>query len=329
MLKKGIVLLLCLAMLAFAGCQTQQGLEVVQLHEVTHSVFYAPLYAAMELGYFEEEGLEIVLTNAGGSDKAMTAVLSGDADIGLMGPETTVYVAGEEGRSDPVMLIAQLTQKDGSFIVGRQAEPEFTWESLRGKSILGGRKGGAPCMTLMHVLHKNGVEPGRDVEVLTHIAFNMMGEAFASGEGDYTTLFEPAATQAQNEGYGVILGAVGEYTDEVAYTGFVSAQSTLQKKGDMVEKFLRALYRGQQFVRDSSPEQVAAAMQNQFPDSSLEVLTAVAANYKAIGAFTETPVVSEQAILNLMEIMEYAGELEKRPELSAFIDNSYALKVVK
>lgn len=333
MFKKALALLAALLLLAALGGGCSKGEEkttVVQLHEVTHSVFYAPLYVAMGLGYFEDEGLSIVLTNSGGSDKAMTAVLAGDADIGLMGPETTVYVTTEGGREDPAKLFCQMTQKDGSFIVGH-ADEDFTWENLRGKTILGGRKGGAPCMTLLWVLGQNGLTPGVDVEVRTDIAFNMMGEAFAAGEADYTTLFEPAATQAEKEGYGYVLGAVGDYTEEIAYTGFVALQSTLDDNPDMISAFLRAIYRGQQFVKDSTPEEIAKAMSGQFPDNDVDVLTIVAERYKGIGAFTETPVVSEAAINNLLDVMVNAGELQddQRPAFADFVDNTLAEKVVK
>ena len=201
-----VVLLLALPL---AGCRKQQELTRVRLYEVTHSVFYAAQYIAIEQGYFADEGLEIELTNAGGADKAMTALLAGQADIALMGPESSIYVYNE-GREDYTQVVGQLTQCDGAFIVGREPDPDFTLEALRGKSILGGRAGGIPLMTLEYALRQAGLEPGVDVDVRSDVQFNLMAGAFAGGEGDYTTLFEPTATDMELEGKCYVLASVGE-----------------------------------------------------------------------------------------------------------------------
>ena len=219
-----LVLLLCLLTPA---CQDADGLRTVELHEVTRSVFYAPQYVAISMGFFEDEGLDVRITTSGGSDKAMTALLSGQADICLAGPETGVYVYNE-GKADHPLIVGQLTKRDGSFLVGRTDEPDFSWESLRGKSIIGGRAGGMPLMTLEYVLKAHGLEPGVDVDVIDSIQFNLMGGAFEGGTGDYVTLFEPTATEFERAGKGYIVANVGLASGEVPYTVYLVSQTMLQ-----------------------------------------------------------------------------------------------------
>lgn len=325
--KRFTVLLLALVMtlLALTGC-SKSDMQVVCLHEVTHSVFYAAQYIAMEQGYFAEEGLQVELTNAGGADKAMTALLAGQADIALMGPESSVYVYNE-GREDYAQVVGQLTACDGAFIVGREPQEGFTLESLRGKSILGGRAGGVPLMTLEYALRKAGLEPGKDVNVRSDVQFNLMAGAFAGGEGDYTTLFEPTATEFEMEGKGYVLASVGELAGEVPYTCYQVTKSTLSEDRDMVERFMRAIYRAQKFVEENDAKTVAAALQPAFAESSVETLTKVVERYRQIGAFSATPVMTKEAYERLLDIMEQAGELDERAPYEAIINNEIANKV--
>jgi len=326
--KKAIGMLLAVLLLvtALTGC-AQKEMRTVRLHEVTHSVFYAAQYIAMERGYFADEGLQVELTNAGGADKAMTALLSGQADIALMGPESSVYVYNE-GRADHAQVIGQLTACDGAFIVGREPEEGFTLESLRGKEILGGRAGGVPLMTLEYALRKAGLEPGVDVNVRSDVQFNLMAGAFAGGEGDYTTLFEPTATQFEREGKGYILASVGELAGEVPYTCYQMTVSKLAEDAEMAEKFMRAIYRAQKFVMESDAAAVAEALQPAFADSDLETLTKVVERYREIGAFSATPVMTEEAYERLLDIMEQAGELDERAPYEAIINNNIAEKII-
>ena len=217
----------------FAGCEKQEETTVIRLSEVTHSVFYAPLYAAMKLGFFEEEGLEVELTNGGGADKVMTAVLADQVDIGLAGPEACIYVL-LEGREDYPVVFAQLTKRDGSFIVGR-TDGEFKWDDLRGKTIIGGRKGGVPEMTLEYVMKQNGVIPNVDAVVDTSVQFNMMAGAFTGGNGDYVALFEPTATEVELEGKGYILASLGQESGEIPYTAFFASKSYIAENADTVQ----------------------------------------------------------------------------------------------
>lgn len=327
MIKRLVVVVLCLLMAAaIFGCSAQTT-QKLTLNEVTHSVFYAPLYAAISLGYFEEEGIELELVNGGGADKSMTALLSGQAEIGLMGPEAAIYVFNE-GKEDSALVIGQLTKRDGSFLMGREPVDDFKWSDLKGKTIIGGRAGGVPEMTLEYVLRKNGLEPGKDVEVLTNIQFNLMGGAFEGGTGDYVTLFEPTASTFEKEGKGYIMDAVGAESGEVPYTAFMAKKGYISQNSKIIEKFLKAIYKGQQFVQNATDEEVAKAIVEFFPDTTEESLVMVAESYRVIDAWMDTPVMKEEAFNRLQDIIIQAGVLENKVDFGDVVDISYAQKVV-
>lgn len=328
MIKKIVVLVLCVLMaLTVLGCQ-EKAPEKIVLNEVTHSVFYAPLYAAISLGYFEEEGLEVELVNGGGADKSMTALLTGQADIGLMGPEAAIYVFNE-GREDSAMVIGQLTKRDGSFLMGREPNDSFQWSELQGKTVIGGRKGGVPEMTLEYVLRKNGLEPGVDVTVDTSIQFNLMGGAFEGGTGDYVTLFEPTASLFEQEGKGYIMAAVGQESGEVPYTAFMATKSYIKSNPEVIKSFLKAVYRGQQWVQKASDKELAEAIVEFFPDTSVETLMMVARSYREIDAWMDTPVMKQEAFDRLQDIIIQAGVLTEKVDFGSVVDNTFAQQIVK
>jgi NitT/TauT family transport system substrate-binding protein len=320
------VIMAVLLILMCCGCHDTEKPEttVIRLNEVTHSVFYAPLYAAMSLGYFEEEGLSVELTNGGGADKVMTAVLTGQSDIGLAGPEACIYVYNQ-GKEDYPIVFAQLTKRDGSFLVGRTNE-DFRWENLRGKTIIGGRVGGVPEMTLEYVMKQNGVIPHVDATVDTSVQFNMMAGAFTGGNGDYVTLFEPTATEIQNEGKGYILASMGQESGEIPYTAFFASQSYIRDNSEVIQKFTDVIAKAQRFVRESSAADIAAAVADQFPDTDLDVLTTVAQRYKDSDVWNNTPVMKQEALERLETVMESAGELTRDQwvDFNKLVDNSYA-----
>lgn len=302
MLKRLAAVVVCLLLVSIViGCAKQEPERIV-LNEVTHSVFYAPLYAAISLGYFDEEGLTIDLVNGGGADKSMTAILSDQAQIGLMGPEAAIYVF-REGKEDSAIVFGQLTKRDGSFLVGREPAEDFQWSDLRGKTIIGGRAGGVPEMTLEYVLRKNGLEPGVDVEVITSVQFNLMGGAFEGGMGDYVTLFEPTASMFEQEGKGYIMDAVGAESGEVPYTAFMAKKSYIEKNPDIIRSFLRAIYKAQQWIMSASDREVAETIAGFFPDTSVDSLVLVAKSYREIDAWMDTPVMKEEAFNRLQEII--------------------------
>jgi len=328
MKKAAIILALILSMaLTLAACGQQDRIKIT-LSEVTHSVFYAPQYVAINLGFFEEQGLEVELSNGQGADKVMTAVLSGQVDIGFAGPEASIYVYNE-GREDYAVVFAQLTKRDGSFLVGRTAEPDFKWENLRGKFIIGGRKGGVPEMTLEYVLKKHGLVPNQDLIVDTSIQFAAMAGAFTGGEGDYVTLFEPTATMLEKEGKGYVLASVGMESGEIPYTAYFAKKSYIEKNKDIIQKFTNAIYKGQQWVDQHTPKEIAEVIRPSFPDTDLEILEAVAQRYKEIDAWCKDPIMTEEALNRLQDVMEEAGELKNRAPHDKIVDNSFARKAME
>lgn len=304
--------------------EQEKKLTEISLSEVTHSVFYAPLYAAIHQGFFEEEGLAVELSNGGGADKVMTAVLANQADIGLAGPEASIYVLAE-GREDHPVVFAQLTKRDGSFLVGREDVP-FSWDMLKGATIIGGRKGGVPEMTLEYVMRQNGVIPHEDAVVDTSVQFNMMAGAFTGGNGDYVTLFEPTATEVEMAGQGYVLTSIGQESGEIPYTAFFASKSYIEKNPEIIQSFTNAIQKGQTWVDTHSAEEVAEAVADQFPDTKMDVLVPVIQRHKDIDAWCTTPVMKQEALERLEDVMETAGELPERVEFSELVDNSFAEK---
>lgn len=328
-MKRIVALILCALMLAallsfLPGCvKKESSLRKIVLNEVTRSVFYAPLYVAVSNGYFEEEGLELEIVTGGGSDASMTALLAGEADFALMGPETGVYVVNE-GKADHPVIIGQLTKRDGSFLLGRESAESFSWDMLRGRSVIGGRVGGMPYMTLMYVLDKNGLTPGVDVEVINNIQFNLMGSAFESGTGDFVTLFEPTATQFQNAGKGHIVANIGLESGEVPYTAFMTSQKTLKNDPKLVQSFIRAIAKAQKWTMQASDNEIAKAMQPFFPDSDIPTLEIVAKSYRETDSWMQTPIMTEEAFERLLDIIEFNGQLKERVDFKELVDNSFA-----
>ena len=318
--------LAALLLLPLWGCGAPSELTAVRVSEVTHSVFYAPQYVAMSLGFFADEGLQVELTNGGGADKVMTAVVSGQADIGLAGPESCIYVYNQ-GKEDYPVIFAQLTKRDGSFLVGRTDE-DFSWDDLRGKTIIGGRKGGVPEMTLEYVMAQNGVTPHVDAVVDTSVQFNMMAGAFTGGHGDYVALFEPTATEVVEAGKGYILCSIGEESGEIPYTAYFAAQSYMAENPEVIQGFTNAIARAQQWIAAHTDREVAEAMVSQFPDTSVELLEKVTARHRAIDAWNATPVMEQQALERLEQVMEHAGELTRAEwvDFGKLVDNSFAEK---
>ena len=300
----------------------------VKLNEVTRSVFYAPQYAAIANGYFEEAGIEIDLATGQGADQVMTAVLSGQSDIGFAGPEASIYVYNE-GKEDYTEVFAQLTKRDGSFLVSREKNDDFKWSDVKGKTIIPGRKGGVPYMTFEYVLKQNGLNPQTDLVLDDSIKFDLMAGAFSAGNADYVTLFEPTATQVQNAGKGYIVASVGEASGEIPYTAYFAKKSYIAENSELIQNFVNAIYKGQKWVESHTAAEVAAAIQGFFPDTDLSILTAAMQTYKDIDAWTTTPYLTQEAFDRLQTVMTEAGELTQKAPYDKVVNNNYATKAVE
>ena len=315
------------------SCKKDNGLTKITVAEVTHSVFYAPQYLADSLGFFKDEGLEVSFVNTNGADKTMAALLSKDAQIGLMGPEASMYVY-LNGQSDYAINFAQLTQKDGSFLVGRNNIENFDISMLEGKEILGGRKAGMPEMVLEYILKNAGLEVGRDdpskeVYVRTDVQFAAMAGAFTSGEGDYVSLFEPTASNIEKAGNGYIVASLGELSGNVAYTAYSALNSYISKNEDTIQKFTNAIYRAQTWIYEHDDEEVAEAILKYFPDNSKNDLAIAIKNYRDIEAWSKTPTLTKESLNKLMDIIELAGELDSRPEYEKIVTTKYSESAIK
>lgn len=326
--RRAVALLLAtILMFGCVGCKTEKdGADKVRVCEVTHSIFYAPQYAAIALGFFAEEGIEVELSNGQGADAVMAAVLSGNMDVGFAGPEASIYVYNE-GKEDYTQVFAQVTQRDGSFLIAREPDDDFTWDKVKGKTILPGRKGGVPYMTLEYVLRQNGVDPYVDTYLDTGVQFSMMTAAFTGGTGDYVTAFEPTASMLQQEGKGYVVASIGEASGDIPYTAYFAKKSYIEKNGDLIQRFTNAVYKGQQWVATHTDAEVAQAVAEFFADTSLDLLTASVASYRAIDAWNTDPVMSEESFNRLQMVMTEAGELTKTADFGAVVNNTFAEKV--
>lgn len=331
--KKILALLLVLLLTTslFSGCREKKDTKLVKikLNEVVRSIFYAPMYAAISEGFFEEEGIEIELSTGQGADKTMQQVLSGNADIGFCGPEQVIYLYNQ-GRDDYAVVFAQLTRRDGSFLVGRNSEPDFKWENLKGKTIIGGRPGGVPEMTLEYILKNHGLTPGKDVNIITNLAFTATASAFISGTGDYVALFEPTASMLEKDNSGHIVASIGIASGEVPYTCFFATKSYIEKNPEIIKKLTNAIYKGLLWVETQSSRKVAESIVEFFPGSDVDILETVVERYKTQSTWGKDLILKEESLSKLLDIMQsYSLDLvPSRPPHDKIIDNSFALEVL-
>lgn len=306
--------------LAVAGCKNDK--DVIKINEVTHSVFYAPMYLADALGYFEEEGFKIELENGGGANNTMAAVLSGAADIGFCGPEAAIYtfIGGDE---DAPKVFGQLTNRDGSFLVGRTKEENFDWHSLDGKDVLAGRPGGVPLMTFQYLMKELGVTPN----YITNIDFNFMTSSFLGGTADYCTMFEPVASDYEKAGSGYIVGSVGAQAGEIPYTCFMAKQSYIDKNGDKIEGLLRAVTKAVKYVYENDSQTVAEKIVSYFADTTVDSVKTSLDSYKAIDSWVKNMAMKESSFNRLQDIIESAGELQRRVDFSDLVITETAQKI--
>lgn len=309
--------------------QDKEELTEVTLNEVAHSIFYAPQYVAIEEGYFEEEGLKIDLVNGFGADKVMTAVISGEADIGFMGAEASVY-AYQEGATDPVVNFAQLTQRAGNFLVAREEMPDFQWEDLKEKKVLGGRKGGMPEMVFEYILRKNGIDPQKDLVIDQSIDFGSTAAAFTGDDSaDFTVEFEPSATALEQEGAGYVVASLGVDSGYVPYTSYSARSSYMEEHPDVIQKFTNGLQKGMEYVQTHTPEEIAQVIAPQFEETDLETITTIVTRYYEQDTWKENLVFEKESFELLQDILEEAGELKERVDYEKLVTTVYAEKAAE
>ena len=327
-----MVLFLCASFLFGCGRsgevrETSKGTKVV-LNEVAHSLFYAPMYVAIEEGYFAEEGIDLTLVTGFGADKTMTAVLTGEADIGFMGSESSIYTY-LGGTSDYVVTFAQLTQRAGNFLVSREPIQDFNWSMLKGKKVLGGRAGGMPQMVFEYILKKNNVDPKADVEIDQSIDFGSTAAAFSGGQGDFTVEFEPHATALEQKGDGYVVASLGEESGYVPYTAFSARKSYMEENPDVIQRFTNALQKGMDYVLSHTPEEIAKVIQPQFAETDEETMVTILERYYEQDTWKSDLIFEEESFLLLQDILEEAGELEQRVPYEDLISTEFAAKAAE
>lgn len=323
------LLLVCMPLSLFVGCKEKK--DTIRLNEVTHSVFYAPLYLAINLGYMEDENIVIELENGQGSDKSMASLLSNNADIALLGAETVIYLESQGSTTHP-MIFGQLTKRDGSFLVSKTNEKStFSWStSLAGKKVVAGRRGGLPAMTFEWVVNKNNLINGENITLDLDTSFAMQVPVFeADDTADYCTMFEPTATEFEEAGKGYIVGSVGEYSGEIPFTCFMARPAYISKNTEKIEGFLRAIKKAYVYIMTNDDITVATALLPSFNGSTAESLAKAIKSYKEIDAWCATPAMTQSSYNRLLEVLKNAGELEKNAnvDFNSVVNNTYALKV--
>ncbi len=302
-------------------------LRKINVSEVTRSVFYSPQYVAIKNGFFEKNGIEIELITGQGADAVMTSVLSNQVEIGFAGPEASIYVYNE-GKEDYTQVFAQLTKRDGSFLVSREKTDNFTWQDLKGKTVIPGRKGGVPYMTLEYVLKKQGINPQTDLILDDSIKFDLMAGAFAAGNADYVTLFEPTASMTELQNVGYVVASVGKESGEIPYTAYFAKQSFIKENEDIIQGFTNAIYEGEQWVKEHTSREIAEVVKDFFPDTEVDVLESAIQSYKDIDAWNENPILKEESFNRLQDVMIEAGELKEKVPYKEIINNTFAEKTI-
>ncbi len=329
MKRKLISIIAVIAMMILTtGCKGNDGLIEVELNEVAHSIFYAPMYVAIEEGYFKDEGLKVNLVNGLGADKTMTAVISGDADIGFMGSEASIYVY-QEGAEDYVVNFAQLTQRAGNFLVSRDLNEDFTWDNVKGKTVIGGRVGGMPQMVFEYILKKQGIDPENDLDIVQNIDFGLTSQAFASGQGDYTIEFEPAATGLELEGEGKVVASLGVESGLVPYTAFSAKKFYIEENPEIIQSFTNAIQRGMEYVNSHTPEEIAKTISGQFKETDKETLVLLVTRYYEQDTWKDNLIFEEESFNLLQDILIEAGELSSKVPYEELINTEFATKAAE
>ncbi len=323
-----LLLVLSLFFIMYGCKENDTSCKKVTLNEVAHSIFYAPQYVAIENGYFKEEGIDLELVTGFGADKVMTSLISGDADIGFMGSEASIYVY-QQGYDDYIVNFAQLTQRAGNFLVARNKEDNFTWDNVKGKSIIGGRAGGMPQMILEYILKKNNIDIKNDVNIIQNIDFGSTAAAFSSGIGDYTVEFEPSATILENENAGYVTASLGVDSGFVPYTAYSAKKSYIEKNGDTLLSFTKAIQKGLDFVNTHTSKEIALVIAPQFPETDIDSIEKIVERYKSQDTWKDDTIFEQSSFNLLTDILKNAGELTDNVPYEKLVTTNYAKKATE
>lgn len=297
-----VILLLVLCLIFFLPKKEKNdNMNSIKIAEVTHSVFYAPLYVAIEEGYFNEENIDIKLILTPGADKVSAAVLSGDVQIGFAGAESAIYVY-EKNEKDYLQIFSGLTKRDGQFILGRKDKKDFSLKDLYGKEILVGRSSGMPALNFLNALKNEGIDKNK-IKINYNIDFASLSGAFIGNTGDYVNLFEPTALKLEKEGYGYVLQSIGLLSGEMPYTTFYARKSYIENNKEIIKSFTKAINKGLEFVKNNDEMKIAKSIYKQFPDLSLNDLSTIVKRYKDADSFLDSSYIEEKLLINLENLL--------------------------
>lgn len=297
-----VILLLVLSLLFFLPKKKKNdNMKSVKIAEVTHSVFYAPLYVAIEEGYFRNENIDIKLILTPGADKVSAAVLSGDVQIGFAGAESAIYVY-EKNEKDYLQIFSGLTKRDGQFILGRKDKKDFSLKDLYGKEILVGRSSGMPALNFLNALKNEEIDKNK-IKINYNIDFASLSGAFIGNTGDYVNLFEPTALKLEKEGYGYVLQSIGLLSGEMPYTTFYARKSYIENNKEIIKSFTKAINKGLEFVKNNDEMKIAKSIYKEFPDLSLNDLRAIVKRYKDADSFLDSSYIEEKLLVNLENLL--------------------------
>ncbi|MCL2311430.1 MAG: ABC transporter substrate-binding protein, partial [Firmicutes bacterium] len=283
LLVVSFILILAILILKYKG-----KTDKIRVCEVTRSLFYAPQYVAISEGFFSEQGLNIEITTGGGSDKVMAAVLSGHIDIGLAGPESCIYV-NDQGYKDKIKIFAQLTKKDAFFLISKYPIKNFKFKDLIGCTIIAGRKGGMPYISLVQILRKNNIEPGRDVTLDTSVNPEIAHTSFINGRAEFATLLEPTASTVVKQEKGYFATSMAEHCSEIPYTVYFAKESYIINNPKIIKKFTNAIASAQKWVYSNTAEQTALSISKFFPNIDFDLLVSCIKKYKDAKNWSDTP----------------------------------------
>ena len=319
-MKNKIIIMISIFILLLSSIllTTKKDNNKIKLAEVTHSIFYAPMYVAIENDYFKEEGLDIDLTLVSGADKVSASVISGDSDIGFAGLEATIYTY-LGGQEDYLVNFAGLTKRDGQFIVSRTKE-DFNLNRLKGKEILVGRINGMPSLNFINALDNEHINK-KIIDINYNVDYANLSSAFISGTGDYVNLFEPNATKLEKEGLGYIVASIGKYSGEMPYTTFFAKKTYLNNNKDTINKFKKAINKGLKFVSENDSTTIAKAIVNQFSDLSINELSLMIQRYKDNDTWLSNTNIAKESYDNLSNLLFNNKIIDNKVDYNVLVNN--------